>query len=165
MRDALIPELFKFKVEELHGFLDFRDTYCRFLFDWSRFFYRPFGWLFGVGGSFLAGPALFAVGMPMNFVIGTDLLHIVGKSIVATRTHRALGNVDTKLGMIMVVGTVIGVETGAQCIQYLKRNASVDMVVAIGYIVVLVSISLFRAGRAGRPGRCTENSTSIKRKT
>ncbi len=53
-----------------------------------------FGGFFGVGGSFLAGPALFAVGVPMNFVVGTDLAHIVGKSIVAAKKHRALGNVE-----------------------------------------------------------------------
>src|SRR5512147_458439 len=75
------------------------------------------GGFFGVGGSFLAGPALFAVGMPMNFVVGTDLAHIVGKSIVAAKKHRALGNVDIKLGAIMVAGTMAGVETGAQLIQ------------------------------------------------
>ena len=107
------------------------------------FFIGLLGGFFGVGGSFLAGPALFAMGMPMNFVVGTDLSHIVGKSIVATRTHRALGNVDTKLGLIMAVGTIVGVETGAQCIQYLKRHSNVDTVVAIGYLIVLVSISLF----------------------
>ncbi len=58
------------------------------------------GGFFGVGGSFLAGPALYAFGMPMNFVVGTDLAHIVGKSIVAATKHRTLGNVDIKLGMI-----------------------------------------------------------------
>ena len=48
------------------------------------------GGFFGVGGSFLAGPALFGVGVPMNFVVGTDLAHIVGKSIVAAQqTSRA----------------------------------------------------------------------------
>src|SRR5881628_3490234 len=78
-----------------------------------------FGGFFGVGGSFLAGPALFAVGVPMNFVVGTDLAHIVGKSIVAAKKHRALGNVDLKLGLIMVIGTIIGVEIGAQLIQWL----------------------------------------------
>jgi uncharacterized membrane protein YfcA len=101
------------------------------------------GGFFGVGGSFLAGPALFAVGVPMNFVVGTDLAHIVGKSIVATRKHRALGNVDIKLGIIMVAGTIAGVETGAQAIQFLKRRAQVDQVVGIFFIVVLVSISAF----------------------
>src|SRR5918911_2826395 len=80
------------------------------------------GGFFGVGGSFLAGPALFAVGVPMNFVVGTDLAHIVGKSIVAARKHRALGNVDLKLGFIMVVGTIAGVEIGAQGIEALKHR-------------------------------------------
>jgi uncharacterized membrane protein YfcA len=101
------------------------------------------GGFFGVGGSFLAGPALFAAGMPMNFVIGTDLAHIVGKSVVAAKKHRALGNVDIKLGMIMVTGTIAGVETGAQIIQRLKHDASVDIVVATGFIFVLLSMSLF----------------------
>src|SRR5512147_764616 len=103
------------------------------------------GGFFGVGGSFLAGPALFAVGMPMNLVVGTDLSHIVGKSIVAARQHRALGNVDIKLGLIMVAGTIVGVEIGAQCLQYLKRHANVDTVVAIAFIFVLISISGFIA--------------------
>jgi len=103
------------------------------------------GGFFGVGGSFLAGPALYAFGMPMNFVVGTDLAHIVGKSIVAAMKHRTLGNVDIKLGTIMVIGTIAGVETGAQGIQYLKRNQNIDIVVGIGFIVVLVSIAALLA--------------------
>ena len=101
------------------------------------------GGFFGVGGSFLAGPALFAVGVPMNFVVGTDLAHIVGKSIVAARKHRVLGNVDMKLGAIMVVGTICGVEAGAQVIQSLKRTAHIDSVVGITFIVMLLGISGF----------------------
>src|SRR6266853_2558176 len=103
------------------------------------------GGFFGVGGSFLAGPALFALGVPMNFVVGTDLSHIVGKSIVAARKHRALGNVDIKLGLIMATTTILGVETGAQIIQNLKRHKSVDLVVAIAFVIVLVGISSFIA--------------------
>ena len=101
------------------------------------------GGFFGVGGSFLAGPALFAVGVPMNYVVGTDLAHIVGKSIVAAKKHRALGNIDVKLGSIMVVGTIAGVETGAQIIQYLKRTAHIDVVVGLTFIVILLGISGF----------------------
>lgn len=101
------------------------------------------GGFFGVGGSFLAGPALFAFGVPMNFVVGTDLAHIVGKSIVAAKKHRALGNVDIKLGLIMASATIVGVETGAQIIQELKRHQNVDVVVAIAFIIVLVGISSF----------------------
>src|SRR5882762_9634239 len=101
------------------------------------------GGFFGVGGSFLAGPALFAVGVPMNFVVGTDLAHIVGKSIVAARKHRMLGNVDMKLGGIMVVGTIAGVEAGAQVIQWLKRTAHIDAAVGLTFIFILLGISGF----------------------
>jgi uncharacterized membrane protein YfcA len=101
------------------------------------------GGFFGVGGSFLAGPALFSVGVPMNFVVGTDLAHIVGKSIVAARKHRTLGNIDIKLGAIMVVGTITGVETGAQMVQWLKRTARLDWVVGPTFIIVLLGIAGF----------------------
>src|SRR5262249_15444097 len=98
---------------------------------------------FGVGGSFLAGPALFSAGVPMNFVVGTDLAHIVGKSIVAARKHRTLGNIDIKMGMLMGFGTILGVETGAQLIQYLKRTAHIDWVVGITFLFILLGISAF----------------------
>ncbi len=101
------------------------------------------GGFFGVGGSFLAGPALFSVGMPMNFVVGTDLAHIVGKSIVAARKHRTLGHIDMKLGFIMVIGTIAGVEAGAQVIQALKRSADIDLVVGATFVVILAGISGF----------------------
>jgi uncharacterized membrane protein YfcA len=101
------------------------------------------GGFFGVGGSFIAGPALRAVGLDWNFAVGTDLAHIVGKSVVAVRQHRAFGNVDLRLGMIMAVGTIGGAEVGAQLIQMLKRAGNVNVIVSIVSIVVYVSISSF----------------------
>ncbi len=99
------------------------------------------GGFFGVGGSFIAGPTLMSLGVPTHFVVGTDLAHIAGKSVVAARKHRALGNVDVKLGLIMTVGTILGVEIGVQTIEALKRIAAVDRVVGITFMVVLICIS------------------------
>ncbi len=104
-----------------------------------------FGGFFGVGGSFLAGPGLFITGLPMNFVVGTDLAHIVGKSVVGMREHLVRGNVDMKLGFIMVSGTIIGTEVGAQAIQYLKQLKMVNLIVGLTFIAVLVLISAFMA--------------------
>jgi len=103
------------------------------------------GGFFGVGGSFLTAPALFAAGLPMNYVVGTDLAHIVGKSIVAARTHRVLGNIDLKLAAIMVIGTIVGSEAGVQAIEILKKGAHVELVVGTVSIVVFTGISLFCA--------------------
>src|ERR1700756_3430123 len=101
------------------------------------------GGFFGVGGSFIAGPALRVVGLDWNFAVGTDLAHIVGKSVVAAKRHRALGNVDLKLGLIMAIGTIAGAEVGAQLIQILKRGGNVNFVVSIVSIVVYFGISTF----------------------
>lgn len=103
------------------------------------------GGFFGVGGGFLAGPLLFWVGVPINFVVGTDLAHMTGKSIVAARRHRSLGHVDIKLGMVMVVGTIIGVELGARVIEALQDTGAIDLVIGMTYVVILVIISVFTA--------------------
>ena len=109
-----------------------------------------FGGFFGVGGSFIAGPALRAVGLDWNFAVGTDLAHIVGKSVVAAKRHRALGNVDLRLGFIMAIGTMGGAEIGAQLIQMLKRAGNVNFVVSVVSIAIYVSISSFMIWEAWR---------------
>jgi len=101
------------------------------------------GGFFGVGGSFIAGPALRLMGVDWNYAVGTDLAHIVGKSIVAARQHRTLGNVDLKLGLIMAFGTIGGAEAGAQLIQALKRAGNINSVVSWVAIFVYISISVF----------------------
>jgi uncharacterized membrane protein YfcA len=101
------------------------------------------GGFFGVGGSFIAGPALRAIGMDWNFAVGTDLAHIVGKSVVAAKRHRALGNVDLRLGLIMALGTIGGAEVGAQLIEAFKRAGNVNLVVSVVSIVIYFSISGF----------------------
>ncbi len=103
------------------------------------------GGFFGVGGGFIAGPLMFWMGVPMNFVVGTDLAHMTGKSIVAARRHRALGHVDIKLGLVMVAGTIIGVEGGARTIEALESAGAVDLVVGVCYVLILLTISIFTA--------------------
>jgi hypothetical protein len=106
----------------------------------------------------------------MNFVVGTDLAHIVGKSIVAARKHGSLGNIDLKLAGFMVLGTIVGVEVGAQLIQYLKKTAHIDLVVGASFILLLLAISGFmtwecwktlRMPRAQKgAGKVTEQSSA-----
>jgi hypothetical protein len=124
-----------------------------------------FGGFFGVGGSFLAGPALFFFGVPMNFVVGTDLAHITGKSIVAAREHHKLGHIDFKLGLLMMIGTIPGVEAGAQAIEYFKRHKDVNQVVAIAFIGVLISVAVFMAWESIRTLQLTERQKRDKANT
>lgn len=101
------------------------------------------GGFFGVGGGFLAGPLMFWAGVPINFVVGTDLAHMTGKSIVAARRHRALGNVDLRLGILMILGTIPGIELGAQAIELLDAGGQAEQVVGYTYVFILTAIGLF----------------------
>lgn len=101
------------------------------------------GGFFGVGGGFIAGPLMFLGGVPINFVVGTDLAHMTGKSIVAARRHRILGQVDIRLGVIMVIGTVVGVELGAQLVEVLQEMGQADQVIGWIYVVILLAIGSF----------------------
>jgi hypothetical protein len=103
------------------------------------------GGFFGVGGGFIASPLMYLAGVPMNFVIGTDLAHMTGKSIVAARRHRTLGHVDAKLGIVMVPPTVVGVEVGARIIEVLESAGSLDAVIGAVYVIILLVIGLFTA--------------------
>jgi uncharacterized membrane protein YfcA len=103
------------------------------------------GGFFGVGGGFIAGPLMFWAGVPMNFVVGTDLAHMTGKSIVAAKRHRALGHVDVKLGLVMVMGTIPGIEGGARLIEALKVAGAVDVVIGLAYVLILLTVSFFTA--------------------
>src|SRR4051812_47723556 len=118
------------------------------------------GGFFGVGGSFIAGPALRLMGVDWNVAVGTDLAHIVGKSVVAAKRHRALGNVDLKLGLLMAVGTIGGAECGAQIIQALKRAGNVNLVVSVVSIGVYVAISSFMIWESQKTLRSKQRGTA-----
>jgi uncharacterized membrane protein YfcA len=101
------------------------------------------GGFFGVGGAWIVTPALNIFGFPMAYAIGTDLAHIFGKSIVATAKHRKMGNVDMKLGLISIVGSVIGVEIGAQNVMWLTRKGLAGPVVRYTYIALLFGLGIY----------------------
>ena len=101
------------------------------------------GGFFGVGGAWVVTPALNIFGFPMAYAIGTDLAHIFGKSIVATAKHRKMGNVDMKLGLLSIVGSVIGVEIGAQNVMWLTRIGLAGPIVRYTYMFLLFGLGIY----------------------
>jgi uncharacterized protein len=101
------------------------------------------GGFFGVGGAFMVTPALNVFGFPMAYAIGTDMAHIAGKSIVSTFKHRKFGNVDMKLAVLMIIGTVVGIELGATLILWLEKIGHIGPIVRVTYMVLLFGLGSF----------------------
>ncbi len=99
------------------------------------------GGFFGMGGAWMVTPALNILGLPMAFAIGTDITHMAGKSLISTMRHAKFGNVDYKLALIMVFGTVGGLEIGARNIMWLERIGKIDFYVRCGYLILLTGIA------------------------
>lgn len=99
------------------------------------------GGFFGMGGAWMVTPGLNILGFPMAFAIGTDIAHMAGKSLISTMRHGKFGNVDYKLGVIMIIGTVAGFEVGAQMVMWLERLGQVDKVVRYLYLILLALIA------------------------
>ncbi|EGJ49075.1 sulfite exporter TauE/SafE family protein [Desulfocurvibacter africanus] len=99
------------------------------------------GGFFGMGGAWMVTPGLNILGFPMAFAIGTDMAHIAGKSMISTMRHSKFGNVDYKLGVVMLAGTMVGIEIGAQLIMHLERLGVVGSVVRWVYVGFLALIA------------------------
>ncbi len=101
------------------------------------------GGFFGVGGAWVVTPALNIFGFNMAYAIGTDLAHIFGKSIVATKKHGKMGNVDVKMGLLSIVGSVIGVEIGARNVMWLTEKGIAGPVIRYAYMALLFGLGIF----------------------
>jgi len=93
--------------------------------------------LFGVGGGFLMTPLLIMVGIPSTVAAATDSNQIVAASTSGTFAHYRLGNVDFKMGFLLLIGGVLGGTVGVQFIKVLRAMGNADFVIKVTYVIML----------------------------
>ena len=95
---------------------------------------------FGMGGSFLVTPALLMLGYDASVAVGSGMAFVFGTAVIATLKHHDLGQVDYKLGGIMIAGTTIGIEVGRASVYYLEDLGLAGGVISVAYVVLLGGI-------------------------
>jgi uncharacterized membrane protein YfcA len=96
-----------------------------------------------MGGSFLVTPALLVMGYPTDVAVASGLAFVFGTSVIATLKHRDLGQVDYKLGVLMIAGTTAGIEVGKMGLHWLQDIGLADTVVSVAYVALLGGIGVF----------------------
>ena len=99
--------------------------------------------IFGVGGGFLMTPLLIMIGIPSTVAAASDSNQIVGASTSGTLAHFRLGNVDFKMGILLLVGGVIGGTLGVQIIKVLRAMGNADFLIKVTYVLMLGFIGLY----------------------
>jgi hypothetical protein len=92
--------------------------------------------IFGVGGGFLMTPLLIMMGIPPTVAAASDSNQIVGASTSGTLAHFRLGNVDIKMGLLLL-GGVVGGTLGVQLIKILRQMGNADFMISITYVLML----------------------------
>ena len=98
---------------------------------------------FGVGGGFLITGGLLVLGVPTIYAVGTGLLMVMGTAIASTLRHRRLGNVDIRLAVLIVCGTVPGGLIAERVNAMLHQSGIAGPVIGAVYFVLLLSLGVF----------------------
>lgn len=101
------------------------------------------GWLsglFGVGGGFLLTPLLILVGIPSPVAVASGANQTLGASVSGLIAQWRKGNVDAKMGMVLLAGGFLGSVLGVQLFALLRRAGQVDLAVSLFYVVVLGTV-------------------------
>ena len=96
--------------------------------------------MFGVGGGFLATPLLIFVGIPPAVAVASQANQVVANSISSLQVQWRRGNVDLRMGLILLLGGMVGSSAGVTLFTYLKRIGQIDFVIAVLYVVMLSAI-------------------------
>jgi len=122
---------------------------------------------FGMGGSFLVTPALMVMGYETDVAVASGLAFVFATSVIATLKHRDLGQVDYKLGVLMIAGTTAGIEVGKIGLHWLQDIGLADTVVSVIYVALLGGIGVFitytatRGGSGGGISHDAEGETDV----
>ena len=115
--------------------------------------------LFGVGGGFLMTPLLIFVGIPPAVAVATEANQIVASSVSGASAHWRRGNVDVKMGVVLLIGGFIGSTLGVWVFGLLRGLGQIDLVIRLSYVVFLGIIgalmlveSLRAISRQRKPG-------------
>ncbi len=93
--------------------------------------------IFGVGGGFLMTPLLIMMGIPPTVAAASDSNQIVGASTSGTLAHFRHGNVDIKMGLLLLIGGIVGGTVGVQIIAILRKMGNADFLISITYVLML----------------------------
>lgn len=93
--------------------------------------------LFGVGGGFLLTPLMMMIGIPPAVAAASDSCQIVAAASSGAFAHWRLGNVDFKMGLVILLGGITGGTIGVQLVKVLRAIGNFEFVMKVVYVLML----------------------------
>jgi uncharacterized membrane protein YfcA len=93
--------------------------------------------LVGVGGGFLLTPALMIMGIGPAVAAASGSNTVVATSASGVAAHFRLGNVDIRMGSILLIGGLTGGAVGVRLIEAMRALGEAGVMITLTYILVL----------------------------
>ena len=93
--------------------------------------------LFGVGGGFLLTPLLIFIGVPPAVAVATQANQVIAASVTGAISHWRRGNVDIRMGLVLLAGGFVGSSLGVALYTALRAIGQLDLVISLTYVFFL----------------------------
>ncbi|MBT06251.1 MAG: permease [Rhodospirillaceae bacterium] len=106
--------------------------------------------MFGTGGGFLMTPLLIFIGVPPPVAVATEANQITAASVSGFLAHWRRGNVDLRMGAVLVVSGIVGSGMGVLLFRKLRQIGQIDEFISILFVVFLGAVGILMAVESGR---------------
>jgi uncharacterized membrane protein YfcA len=120
--------------------------------------------VFGVGGGFLLTPLLMFIGVPAPVAVASSANQLVGASVSGVLAHSRRGNVDFKMGYILLLGGLAGSVVGVWLFSWLKRIGQIELTISLMYVLMLGILGAAMAVESARAVLRQRRPGGIRRK-
>lgn len=100
----------------------------------------------GSGGAFVLTPAMMSLGAPGAVAVASNMCHKFPKAMVGAYKRWKYGQADIKLGLVMAVTAIIGVQIGIKIQKFILDhwgNAGSNLYVSVVFVLVLVLVGAY----------------------
>lgn len=100
----------------------------------------------GSGGAFVLTPGMMSLGAPAAVAVASNMCHKFPKALVGAYKRYKYGQVDIKLGVIMALSAMVGVQIGIriQKLIYAKWGAAgSNLYVSLVFVTILTGLGLY----------------------
>ncbi|MFA5809851.1 MAG: sulfite exporter TauE/SafE family protein [Thermoleophilia bacterium] len=99
----------------------------------------------GSGGAFVLTPAMMSLGAPGAVAVASNMCHKFPKAMVGAYKRFRYGQVDVKLGLVLAVSSIVGVQVGFQIQKWILDSwgsAGSDLYVSFVFVIILLVVGL-----------------------
>ena len=120
--------------------------------------------MFGVGGGFLMTPLLIFIGIPAPVAVASEANQIVASSVSGVIAHWRRGNVDFKMGGVLLAGGFVGSYLGVEIFAWLRTIGQIDLVIRLSFVFFLGIIGALMLIESSRAIMRRRSGAAVRRK-